>query len=223
MRFADDIYGSDVRLKGILENQNKFEVKPSVEFTADQTLSEKEGSISFVGKTGEQQISKNVDLYKCVKNKKNSCEYSASLELGKTYKVSVGDYLAVYENSLSPDFISVSAQAHQKIELLSIQTPDLLKEESDLKLFKDVSQGEEQSKILKEIFYFKKSPFKYAQLENDFSYSPARAKVLNQRYEYSYCLNNNAALSDEAKELCNVYRNAATETDMADLVSFENL
>jgi hypothetical protein len=90
-------------------------------------------------------------------------------------------------------------------------------------LFKDVSQGEEQSKILKEIFYFKKSPFKYAQLENDFSYSPARAKVLNQRYEYSYCLNNNAALSDEAKELCNVYRNAATETDMADLVSFENL
>lgn len=224
MRFADDFYGSDSRLKGIIENQNKFEIKTAAsEYISEQALAPNEGVLSFVGKIGEQQLTKTVDLYKCIKNKKRSCELAASLELGKSYKLAVGDYLAVYENSLSPDFISVQAAKNQKIKLLSIQTPDVLKEETDLKLFKDISQDEEQNKILKEIFYFKSSPFKYSQVENDFLFSSARAKVINQRYEYSYCLNNYSALSDEAKELCDVYKNASDEKALADLVSFENL
>lgn len=223
MRFADDFYGSDTRLKGILENQNKFEVKAPVEFIEGQALAAKEAVIRFSGKPGEQQISKTVDLYKCIKNQKRSCELSSTLELGKSYKIQAGDYLAVYENSLSPEFITVEEAKNLKIDLVSIQTPELLKEESDLKLFKDFSQEEEQSKILKELFYFKSSPFKYSQLDNDFSYAPARTKIVNQRYEYSYCLNNYASLSDEAKELCDIYKNAKSEKDLSDLVSFENL
>lgn len=223
MRFADDFYGSDLRLKGIIQAQNKPDIKMANIYSEEQMLSDKEGVVQFSGNVGEQQISKLVDLYKCQVNKKASCELVANLELNKSYKILAGDYLAVYENSMAPDFIHVEAGKTMKVPLLNVSIPEMLKSEVDLKLFKDVSHPIEQSKIFKEAFYFKTSPFKYTQLDNDFYLANARGKVINQRYDYSYCVSNYASLSEEAKALCDVYKSATKEEDLEDLFSFSNL
>lgn len=222
VRFADDAYGSDYRLRLIVDNQNKFEDKIPLEYVQGEALTVREGLIVFKGKSGEQQFAKGVDLYKCIKDKKRSCEYVGNLALGKTYKVQSGDYLGIYENTMSPDFITVDPSQMQEVDLVSVKTPEAFKEDVNLRLFKDLSKAEEQIKILREIYYFKNSPFKYTQLDGDFYLATAKAKVVNQRYDYSYCLNKNALLSDEGREVCDIYRNANSELDLSYLVSFEN-
>jgi murein L,D-transpeptidase YcbB/YkuD len=224
LRFSDDFYGSDTRLKSVIQTSFKNESKVLPEFVEGQVLTEKEAVISFVGKIGEQQILKNVNLYKCKLNKKNSCELQGVIELNKAYKVTPGDYLAVHENSMSPDFIKLEPQSQKKIELISIKTPDVLLADSDLKIYKDLSHPSEQNKIFKEAFYFKTSPFNYTQYDqNDFYITTARTKSINQRYDYSMCLNAYNSLSDEAKELCDIYKNASSENDLDGLFSFVNL
>lgn len=224
LRFADDFYGSDTRLKSIIQSSFKIESKSLPEFVDGQVLTEKESVISFNGNIGEQQIFKNIKLYKCKLNKKNSCELQGVVDLNKAYKVTPGDYLAVHENSMSPDFIKLEPQAQKKIELISVKTPDVLLADSDLKIYKDLSHPVEQNKILKEAFYFKTSPFNYSQYgQNDFYITTARAKNINQRYDYSMCLSAYNTLADEAKELCDIYKNASSENDLEELFSFVNL
>ncbi|MBL7543475.1 MAG: L,D-transpeptidase family protein [Bdellovibrionaceae bacterium] len=227
LRFADDAYGSDVRLAGILFSRDSALSSKVDEMQADQwaeglVIPENKAVISFSGNPTAMQISKFVKLYKCVKNKRNSCELKSTLEFNKKYLVDPADYIAIYENQIYAEVLTLGGKSINEIKMVDMQMPDDLATEARIRVFHDLNSTIEQKRILMESFYFSQSPLKFSQYDfGDYYLSSLGVKVMNERLDYGLCLNaKGLALTEEATEVCKIYRNAKSPEELKALFTF---
>ncbi|OYZ20491.1 MAG: hypothetical protein B7Y39_10760 [Bdellovibrio sp. 28-41-41] len=227
VRFADDIYGSDLRLSGILKSKDSAltedidSLRPQEVTDTLQAIPENKSVIGFLGTLNGNHVSKIVKLYKCVNNKRNSCELKYALDFNKNYTVDSGDYIAIFENQIHADMLSLISRAAKLIKMTELHLPGVLAGESRVRVFHDLNAGVEQKRILMENFYFSKSPLKFSQYDfGDYYLSSLGMKVMNERIDYSMCLAKGARLTEEAANVCKVYNRAKSPEGLHGLFVF---
>jgi hypothetical protein len=228
LRFSDDIYGSDARLAGILSSKdsaltaNVEDMKGSEWTDLQAEVPDKKAVLGFVGNPSESQISKIVKLYKCIKNKRNSCELVHALDFNKNYLVDAGDYIAIYENQIFHEVITLASKATRTVKMVDIEVINVFAAEPRVKIFHDLNASIEQKRILMENFYFAQSPLKFSQYDfGDFYLSSLGMKVMNERIEYSLCLNSKGVtFTEEGADVCRIYRGAKSPEGLNRLFTF---
>jgi murein L,D-transpeptidase YcbB/YkuD len=227
VRFADDIYGSDLRLSGILRSKDSAltddmdNLRPQEVTDGLQAIPENKSVIGFLGTLNGNHVSKIVKLYKCVKNKRNSCELKYALDFNKNYTVESGDYIAIFENQIHADILSLSSRTTKLIKMTELHLPDVLIGESRVRVFHDLNASVEQRRILLENYYFSKSPLKFSQYDfGDYYLSSLGMKVMNERIDYSMCLTKGISLTEEAADVCKVYNSASSPEGLYGLFVF---
>ncbi len=227
MRFADDVYGSDLRLSGILKSKDSAltedtdNLRPPEVADALQAIPENKSVIGFLGMVNGNHVSKIVKLYKCIKNKRNSCELKYALDFNVNYTIDSGDYIAIFENQIYADVISLASRASKLVKMSELNIPDVLAGEPRVRVFHDLNAGIEQKRILMENFYFAKSPLKFSQYDfGDYYISSLGMKVMNERIDYSLCMVKGASLTEEAADVCKVYNGAKSPEGLYGLFVF---
>lgn len=227
IRFADDVYGSDSRLNGILQSKDSVLLSSAAELAAPEWIEgslmpDKKSIIGFLGNPSESQISKIVKLYKCVKNKRNSCVLAHTLDFNKNYLVDSGDYVAVFENQIFAEIMTLAPKAKRTVKLAELKVPPAFSAEKRVRLFHDMSSTTEQQRVLIENFYFEQSPLKFSQYDfGDFYLSSLGLKVMNERIDYGLCVNSKGlAFSEEATDVCSIYRAAKSPDGLRALFIF---
>lgn len=227
IRFVDDAYGSDNRMAGIIHSKESifddqdFELKLKEVPSVLDISSEKSG-ITVSGKVSDLHYSKMIRLYKCEKNKKNSCQLSGFLDVGKSYELDPGDYILIFENQIYPEVISLKASQSKNIPLITINLPSTLSAEKRIRIFHDVKNQIEQKKILIENFYFSTSPLKFSQYDfGDFYLTTPGHKAINERVNYTMCNSGPMnSYSEEGNDICKTYFKAKSPDSLASLFTF---
>lgn len=226
VRFMDDVYGSDLRLLGILKSQDSAltsdadEIRPPEVTNPLAAIAENKAIVGFLGNLTDTHVSKIVKLYKCVKNKRNSCQLKYALDFNKNYLVDVGDYIAIFENQIHAEILSLVAKTPKLIKMVDLELPDVFEADTRVRIFHDLDSGVEQKRILMESFYFAKSPLKFSQYDfGDYYLSSLGMKVMNERVDYGLCLTG-SGYSPEAADICRIYRSANSPEGLRGLFVF---
>ncbi len=222
IRFADDHYASDWRLKKILQSRQK---NSAYQLGTSTSV----GELQVIGEAGPAQLHNEVVVSYCAEKLKSNCQSPQSLPLNEVLRLNTGSYMLGFENSIYPGWVNIENGQRTQIQLTKLFVPENLKSAKQIKVYKDLTDRVEQRKTLWMSFFQRASLFRQAQYSFGDLYPATSDQVdVSRRMNYNLCkeLPNWARVSkvtEEAIRICRIYNNAKSFIDLSSLFSFRSV
>lgn len=158
LRFSEDQYGQDLRLSRAL-------VAPRRQARgASRSGFGGSGNLVVRGEPGPSQLFAKVTVTRCERGgglfggfvigaggpnvKRGACDASVRIDLNRAVKLPAGDYVVTFENSIYPGWVSVSNFRTTTLDLVRVGLPSAVRGESNVKVFRDLTDSVEQRKFV---------------------------------------------------------------------------
>lgn len=194
------------------------------------------GSLQVNGEPGLYQYFRQVKAQRCseplrsydeVKKRfqwTSGCDKAVYFDLNTPVELPEGNYILGYENSIFPGFLNLKSGEIKTVDLVKIEVPKSLRNDTSIRVFRDFSSHAEQTKLLFQYYYVGKHFFR---MTNRYSFGdyylvdPSKTDIM-QRVDYRFCnLIKLYRVREHAQFVCDAWNSAQSFMDLADLFRFE--
>lgn len=214
--FTTDGYGQDERLERMLNSRPMR--------AAGAGASSGNGELLVGGTPGKGQAYAKVTAIRCDKARRWACDEPLIFDLNKPATVPAGNYLVAFENSLHAGWVQVSAGRSTRLDLVQVSLPEGVRDNENVRVFRDLSNSVEQRKFLWSIFFVGRHPLALANYDlGDLYPAVSNKRDVMARISAQYCVEagNLSKLTDSGRSTCRTLVNARNFQQLAGNYEFK--